>query len=56
VVAELGCLLLARVDGKSRIEYLPADEQAAHVRALAYDVLRATGRPLTETLDRLLSP
>ena len=23
VVAELGCLLLARVDGKSRIEYLP---------------------------------
>jgi hypothetical protein len=56
VVAELGCLLLARVDGKSRIEYLPAEETRAHVRALAYEVLRAPDRPLTETLDRLFSP
>jgi Phosphotransferase enzyme family len=56
VVAELGCLLLARVDGKSRIEYLPADEPRVHVRALAYDVLRTTDRPLVPTLDRLLSP
>ena len=56
VVAELGCLLLARVDGKSRIEYLPAEEPRVHVRALAYDVLRTTGRPLTRTLDRLLAP
>jgi aminoglycoside phosphotransferase (APT) family kinase protein len=56
VVAELGCLLLARVDGKSRIEYLPADEPRVHVRALAYDVLRTRDRPLVPTLDRLLSP
>ncbi len=50
-VAELGCILLARVDGKSRIEYLTSDEQRAHVRALAYDVLRAGDRPLAATLD-----
>jgi hypothetical protein len=56
VVSELGCLLLARVDGKSRIEYLPAEEPRVHVRALSYDVLRTTDRPLTETLDRLLAP
>ncbi len=56
VVAELGCLLLARVDGKSRIEYLPAEEPRVYVRALAYDVLRTTDRPLTGTLDRLLAP
>ncbi len=56
VVAELGCLLLARIDGKSRIEYLPAEEPRVHVRALAYDVLRTTDRPLTDTLDRLLAP
>ena len=56
VVAELGCILLARVDGKSRIEYLPAEEQRAHVRSLAYDVLRTTDRSLDATLDRLLVP
>jgi aminoglycoside phosphotransferase (APT) family kinase protein len=56
VVAELGCLLLARVDGKSRIEYLTAEESRTHVRARAYDVLHTTDRPLAATLDRLLSP
>ena len=40
VVAELGCLLLARVDGKSPAEYLPGTEPRVYVRALAYDVLR----------------
>ena len=35
VVAELGCLLLARVDGKSRIEYLARTKEPARARPLA---------------------
>ncbi len=38
VTAELGCLLLARVDGKSPAEYLSEPERVT-VRALAYDLL-----------------
>jgi 5-methylthioribose kinase len=38
VTAELGCLLLARVDGKSPAEYLTGPERDA-VRRLAYDLL-----------------
>jgi 5-methylthioribose kinase len=56
VVAELGCLLLARIDGKSRIEYLTADDQRAHVRALAADILTTSDRPLTATLDHSFRP
>jgi aminoglycoside phosphotransferase (APT) family kinase protein len=55
VVAELGCLLLARVDGQSRIEYL-ADDQLARTRELAADVLRTLDRSLPSTLDRLMTP
>jgi 5-methylthioribose kinase len=40
-VRELGCLLLARVDGKSPAEYLTGEEERARVRALAVDVLRS---------------
>lgn len=38
VTAELGCLLLARVDGKSPAEYLTEPERET-ARALAYDLL-----------------
>lgn len=36
---ELGCLLLARIDGKSKVEYLTAEPQRAFARRLAADVL-----------------
>jgi 5-methylthioribose kinase len=39
VVAELGCLLLARMDGKSPIEYLTAPAERDAVRALARALL-----------------
>ena len=39
VTAELGCLLLARVDGKSPAEYLTGPERE-EVRRLAYELLR----------------
>ena len=39
VTAELGCLLLARVDGKSPAEYLTGPERE-QVRRLAYELLR----------------
>lgn len=38
-VAELGCLLLARVDGKSRVEYLTDEESRSFVRRLAKEIL-----------------
>jgi aminoglycoside phosphotransferase (APT) family kinase protein len=53
VVAELGCLLLARVDGKSPAEYLTPTE-APRVRALAYEVLLDGERGLGPTLDHLI--
>jgi 5-methylthioribose kinase len=39
VVAELGCLLLARVDGKSPVEYIDSDLARSAVRALARSLL-----------------
>jgi len=48
-VAELGCLLLARVDGKSPAEYLTKPERET-VRSMAKDILRAR-RSLGEVFD-----
>jgi len=39
LVAQIGCLVLARVDGKSPVDYLDAGQQDA-ARALSRDVLR----------------
>ena len=39
VIAELGCLLLARVDGKSPVEYLHTDAERDVVRSLAASLL-----------------
>jgi 5-methylthioribose kinase len=39
VIAELGCLLLARVDGKSPVEYLQTDDQRDLVRGVAESLL-----------------
>jgi 5-methylthioribose kinase len=49
LVAELGCLLLARVDGKSPAEYLTEPERET-VRATAKEVLRGH-RSLEEAFD-----
>jgi 5-methylthioribose kinase len=49
LVAELGCLLLARVDGKSPAEYLTKPERET-VRSMAKDILRAR-RSLGEVFD-----
>ncbi len=38
---ELGCLLLARIDGKSKIEYITDEETRGFARDLAAHVLRA---------------
>jgi 5-methylthioribose kinase len=54
VVAELGCLLLSRVDGKSRAEYLTAEPTRAAVRALARELLTAGERRLAPALDRAI--
>jgi 5-methylthioribose kinase len=55
VVAELGCLLLARVDGKSPAEYLTDEARRRRVRGLAYGVLLGGERRLPPTLYHLLS-
>lgn len=43
-VTELGCLLLARIDGKSAIEYISDESRKGLVRALAVEFL-AAGSP-----------
>ena len=55
VVAELGCLLLARVDGKSPAEYLTGEITSGQVRVMARDLLLGRGRHLGPVLDHLLS-
>jgi tRNA A-37 threonylcarbamoyl transferase component Bud32 len=39
VIAELGCLLLARVDGKSPVEYVHTDDERGLVRGVAESLL-----------------
>ena len=51
VVAELGCLLLSRVDGKSPVEYLDRDRDAPAVRATATILLREAASRLDPALD-----
>jgi 5-methylthioribose kinase len=51
VVAELGCVLLARIDGKSPAEYVPEEVREA-VRRRAREILLDPGEPLAEILSR----
>lgn len=52
VIAELACLLLARVDGKSPVEYLDHARDAHAVRAAARTLLLHPPTSLPEALDR----
>jgi tRNA A-37 threonylcarbamoyl transferase component Bud32 len=52
VIAELGCLLLARIDGKSRIEYLTDESEFDAVRRFARDVLTADEHDVVAVLER----
>lgn len=52
VVAELGCLLLARVDGKSPVEYLTDHAALGRVRAFARTLLgQRAGATVSEVLE-----
>jgi aminoglycoside phosphotransferase (APT) family kinase protein len=51
LVRELGCLLLARIDGKSPVEYIEDDATKDAVRALAAELLTAPRRTVPEALD-----
>jgi hypothetical protein len=50
--AELGVLMLCRVDGKSKLEYL-TDHSRALIRELARDVIHARERNLAALLDAI---
>jgi len=50
LVRELGCLLLARIDGKSPVEYIEAEETKDTVRALAARLIAGPGRTVSEAL------
>ena len=53
VLAELGCLLLARVDGKSPVEYLHTDAERDLVRSLAESLLLEAPPSVTTLLEGL---
>lgn len=53
VLAELGCQLLARVDGKSPVEYITDDPTREEVRHIAGAILRRPIVSVAELLDRL---
>jgi 5-methylthioribose kinase len=50
VVRELGCLLLARIDGKSPVEYVEDDATKDAVRALGAELLTGPKRTVPEAL------
>ena len=50
VVSELGCLLLARMDGKSPIEYITDEATKDRVRGLATDLILAPGTSVPAAL------
>jgi 5-methylthioribose kinase len=53
VIAELGCLLLARVDGKSPVEYLHGEADCDLVRGVAGRVLRQPPASIRALLGEL---
>jgi 5-methylthioribose kinase len=55
VVTELGVLMLARVDGKSPVEYVRSAATNDQLRALAKRILETDGITLTEFVDTLRS-
>jgi aminoglycoside phosphotransferase (APT) family kinase protein len=55
VVTELGVLMLARVDGKSPVEYVRSERTRDQLRALAKRILRTDGMTLTEFVGVLRS-
>ena len=52
-VAELGCLLLARIDGKSKIEYITDEATKIRVRRLAKDILSGRDNCVRRVLDHV---
>jgi len=52
-LAHLGACLLSRIDGKSTIDYLPADEQQNLVRRFAAGLLQHAPPRLTDALGEL---
>jgi 5-methylthioribose kinase len=50
-VRELACLLLARIDGKSKIEYITEEPVKDEVRTLGRTILLVGGESLSDVLD-----
>jgi 5-methylthioribose kinase len=50
-VQELACLLMARIDGKSKIEYITQEHVKARVRDFGRSVLTDSPRPLSSVFD-----
>jgi 5-methylthioribose kinase len=53
VVSELGCLLLARIDGKSRVEYINDEKTRTLVRAIAADLLLGHDSDVPAVIERI---
>lgn len=53
VVSELGCLLLARIDGKSPVEYIVRETVKERVRALAASLILDPGDSVSAALERV---
>jgi 5-methylthioribose kinase len=53
VIAELGCLLLARIDGKSPVEYITDDPTRDRVRRLAAALITRGGDSVSGALARV---
>jgi 5-methylthioribose kinase len=52
-VRELGCLLLARIDGKSKIEYVTGDRTKETIRKRAREILLGNEQRLEPLIERI---
>lgn len=52
MLRHLGCLMLARIDGKSPVEYLPEESIQDQVRVIAKDLILRCPKTLEECLER----
>ena len=52
-VKDLGCLMLARIDGKSPVEYITDDKAKDIVRRISQDILLGDYNKLTQVFEMI---
>ena len=55
LLRHLGCLILARIDGKSPVEYITKDSDQSRIRSIAKDLILNCPKSFEECLERIFA-